>query len=390
MAMRMEAAMAEYRIRECSPDTILLKPAPVSPFLFVFVITGAASLALALLAYAGIISPPSPFLSVFIGFGLVFTCGALIFTIRTIPGAITFSTADRAVVFDENGRRYQLPFSLFRQLIVTAPGPDASNRPAQTCHLNLVTLGGNSLTLMESADSVKLQTQGERIAAVMGVELVIFNEIVRQGSIPAGRSDFPLPPQDSILRQDSPGRVTFRWHSRKSLLSTLLLGGVIAGFNVVILLGAIPSLSGFDPGLYAAIIVLGLLDVTFSVILLFSLFGSSFITVEQGELTGGKAIFGFSMGRKSFSAVSIAALRTGLSGGPDYMTILTREGMALFDELARMATPGKRMGADVMFSLLPKILELRHHMMNIDASSLYFHEKLYLLRELSALLRLPF
>ena len=72
------------------------------------------------------------------------------------------------------------------------------------------------------------------------------------------------------------------------------------------------------------------------------------------------------------------------------MTILTREGMALFDELARMATPGKRMGADVMFSLLPKILELRHHMMNIDASSLYFHEKLYLLRELSALLRLPF
>ena len=388
--MRMEAAMAEYRIRECSPDTILLKPAPVSPFLFVFVIAGAAFIALALLAHAGIISPPSPFLSVFIGFGLVFTCGGLIFTVRNIPGAITFSTADRAVVFDENGRRYQLPFPLFRQVSVTAPGPDASNRPAQTCHLDLVTLGGNSLTVMESADTAKLQTQGERIAAIMGVELVIFNEIVRQGSIPAGRSDFPLPPQDSIVRQDSPGQITFRWHSRKSLLSTLLLGGVIAGFNTVILFGAVPSLSGFDPGLYAAIVVLALLDVVFSVILLFNLFGSTLITFENGELTGGRAIFGLLMGRKSFPAVSIAAIRTGLSGGPDSMTILTREGMALLEELGRMAVPGTKKNADIMFSLLPKILELRHHMMNIDATALYFHEKLYLLRELSALLRLPF
>ncbi len=72
------------------------------------------------------------------------------------------------------------------------------------------------------------------------------------------------------------------------------------------------------------------------------------------------------------------------------MTILTREGMALLEELGRMAVPGTKKNADIMFSLLPKILELRHHMMNIDATALYFHEKLYLLRELSALLRLPF
>jgi hypothetical protein len=380
--------MTGYTIKKILPDEIILSQPKISLILFILTTAGVLFLILSFMTKLKIINPPEITLNIFTGMGIIFTAGAILMMIQKIPDTITFSRSKASVIFSENNQTYSRSFADFKELLITAKVSHSEGGTSNTFQLSLVSQAGSPLLLCESDKKSDLHKIAESLITYIDINLLSGAEILHTGSGSYKKSQ-PVYPDEKIMNIKSSvtgDSSVYTWNSRKSLLSILLLGSVIFGFNYLFFTWAFPSLSGFNIGLYVGGFILIVMDIFFTWMLIFNIAGSNIAEVSGSSFSYRQKIFGYSLNRKTFNSSDIAMISSGFTSDDNRITIFTKRGLDIFNELKIFAAMNKLNENNpdeksLLMTLLPKIMELRGNIIEIDGNTLYYYEKLFLENE---------
>jgi hypothetical protein len=120
--------------------------------------------------------------------------------------------------------------------------------------------------------------------------------------------------------------------------------------------------------------------------LIFNIAGSNIAEVSGSSFSYRQKIFGYSLNRKTFNSSDIAMISSGFTSDDNRITIFTKRGLDIFNELKIFAAMNKLNENNpdeksLLMTLLPKIMELRGNIIEIDGNTLYYYEKLFLENE---------
>jgi hypothetical protein len=381
----MENPMTGYTIKKTLPDEIILGQPGISIVLYIMAGIGILFLMLLISAKYKIINPPDITLNIFAGMGIIFTAGSTLFMIQKTPDTITFSKSKSEVIFSENSQIYSRSFADFNKLLITGKLSHSENSSSNIFQLDLISNNGSSLILCESDKKNDLQKIAESLILYIDINLISGADIIHEGRGSYTRTE-PVYPDHKVMsiKSDISGYFSvYTWHNRKSFFSILLLGAVIYGFNFLFFTSVFPVLSGFNIGLYVGGFILILLDIMFAWIVTFNTFGRNIAEVSGSSFSYKQKLFGFSLNSRTFSSSDIALISSGFTSDNDKITIFTKRGLDIFNELrifAAMNNLNKNNlnEKSLIMTLFPKIMELRNNIIEIDGNMLYYYEKLYL------------
>ncbi len=382
--------MTGYSIKKVLPDELILSHSKIPIFLFAITMIGIFFITLSVLTKYKIINPPETFFNLFLGMGIIFTAGSIIFMMQKIPQTISFSKINSSIIFSENGQPYSIPFASFSKMIITVKITSSDKTEFMTYQLNLVFRNGSTLLICESENKTELQQTAESIISYIDIDLLSGATLLHRGSGIYKNAQPVYPPLNamSIKKSDIGNTEFYQWNYRKSLAMIFLLGAFIFGFNYLFFTFAYPSMSKYNAGLYAGSVILILIDVFFSITLLFNIFGSNIVEVTDSMFLYRQRIFGFSINRKSFSRDEIAMIKCGFTSDENKITIFTKRGTDIYNEMKVFAAMNDLNNKSLLLSLIPKVMELRSNIIEIDGMPLYYYEKLYLENEWSKKLKL--
>lgn len=382
--------MTGYTIKKMLPAELILSQSKISVFLVSFTMAGILLIILSVMAKYKIINPPAVFFNLFLGMGIIFTAGGIIFMMQKIPDTISFNKDRSSIVFTENNQEYSVPFAGFRKLIITGKLSQSQNSSALTYQLNLISSKGSGILLCESDLKTDLQKTAETIIHYIDIDLISGADRLHKGAGVYSPAVPVYPPlgKMSIKADTGSGTATYKWNYRNYSALIFLLGAVVFGFNYVFFKAAFPSLGSSSPGLYAGIIVLVLIDLFFSITLIFNIFGTNIVQVNDSMFSHHQRIFGFNINRKSFSRDEIGMISCGFTSDENKITIFTRRGMEIFNEMKVFSAMNDLNDKSLLLSLIPRVMELRSNIIEIDGGPLYYYEKLYLENEWSGKLNL--
>lgn len=379
--------MTGYTIKKILPDEIILSQPKISFVISILAGIGILFLMLSILTKFKLINPPDITFNIFTGMGIIFTAGSILFMIQKIPETITFSKTKESVIFSENNQIYSISFADFSKLLITGKISHSENGNSNTFQLNLISQNGSSLTLCESDKKNDLQKTAESLILYIDVDLISGAEILHEGRGSYTRTE-PVYPDHKIMsiKSDVTGDSSiYTWHSRKSLLSIFLLGAVISGFNFLFFTWAFPALSGFNIGLYIGGFILILMDIMFTWIIIFNTFGSNIAEVSNSSFSYRQKLFGYSLNKRTFNSSDIAMISSGFASDNNKITIFTKRGSDIINELLISAAMNNLNNnpddKSAIMTLFPKIMEFRNNIIEIDGNTLFYYEKLYLENE---------
>lgn len=382
--------MTGYTIKKALPSELILSQPKFSMILIITLI-GIFFIILSILTKYKMINPPETFFNLFLGMGIIFTAGSLIFMIQKIPESIIFNKSSSTIIFSENGQEYSMPYSAFSKIVMTGKISHSKNSNTLTYQLELISQNGSALLLCESDDKTALQKTAESIITYIDIDLFTGGSILHNGktSYPDIKPVYPPEKMMSIIKNSAGPETVYQWNSRKSLVSMFLLGAVIFGFNFLVFTCAFPAMGRFNAGVYAAGAILFIVDFFFTATFLFNLFGSNIAEVSDSGFSYRQNIFGFSINRKTFSKDEIAMVTAGFTSDENKITIFTKRGMDIYNEMKVFAAMNDLNAETALMSLIPKVMELRSNVIEIDGTPLFYYEKLYLENEWSDKLKLP-
>ena len=377
--------MSGYKIAKLLDDSVILLPSRYTIILYAFVIAGIALIALALGGKFGMISYPPGLVYLFLGFGILFAAGASIFIIQKTPDEIRIDRSGQKVVFREGKFEFSLPFSGFTGIMLSAKVQSANQSSQETLQLSLKRRNGSIIPLSESTSSAEIEKEAEGISRYLDIDMYRGAELIRKGGTlyKTVESKIPDPPSDTIRISSAPGTVFYRWSGRKSIASLVLLGLVIAGFNIAIFLWALPMARGFYPGLIIGAFFMVLLNAIFLYTFIYNLLGYNQVSLSTESFTYSQHLLGKTLRSSSHPLPEIASFQSVFAAGENRITVFTRRGKEVFDGLvgrAQSVRPGDSSG---MMEIIQTIMELRSNTIDIDGSALNYSEKLFLEREWS-------
>lgn len=375
--------MTGYTIKKILPDEIILSQTKISLALLMVTAIGIIFLILSLLTKLKIINPPAPTFNVFLGMGIIFTAGGILFMLQKIPDTITFSKNKTAVIFSENNQIYSKSFADFSKLLITGKLSHSENGTSNTFQLDLISNNGSSLLLCESDKKTDLQKIAESLLLFIDIDFLSGADILHKGEKSYAKRE-PVYPDKNVLsiKSDNQGDSTiYTWHCRKSLFSIFLLGAVIFGFNYLFITWAFPSMSGFNIGLYVGGFILVIMDLLFTWTFIFYLFGSNIAEVSNSSFLYKQKLFGYSLNSRTFNTSNIAMISSGFTSEENKITIFTSRGMDIYNGLKIFAATNKLNDKSALMEIFPKVMELRNNIIEIDGTTLYYYEKLYLENE---------
>ena len=310
--------------------------------------------------------------------------------IQKIPDTITFSKIKESVIFSENNQTYSRSFSDFGKLMITGKLSHSENGKSNTYQLEIIKQNGSALLLCESDKKTELQKIAETLLLYINIDLLSGADILHKGSGSYTKASPIYPDKEimSIKSTVSGNSSVYIWHCRKSLFSILLLGAVIFGFNYLFFFWAFPSMSKFNFGLYAGGFILIVMDILFSWTLIFYLIGSNIAEVSESSFSYRQKIFGYNLNSRSFNRDDIVMISSGFTSDENKITVFTSRGMEIYNELKIFAAMNKLNDKSAIIEIFPKVMELRNNIIEIDGTTLYFYEKLYLESEWSGRLKL--
>lgn len=382
--------MAGYFIRKTLPSQLVLGHAKIFTVLSVVAFSGSIFMTLGILTKFKLIGAPDHFFYLFIGMGIIFTSGGIIFMIRKIPGRITFSRERSAVIFSENGQEYSLPYCSFSRFQVTGKISGSGNSRAITYRLDLVSDNGSDILLAESSGKTTLIKTAETIISYLDIDLLDGAELIHKGKGLYSPDSPVYPPREITCIEKFPGAEStiYRWNSRKSVITIFLLGAVIFGFNFLFFTLIFPAMERFDAGVYAAGFILLIIDLIFSATLAFSLFGTNTAEISFSGISYRQVIFGITLNSRSFGREEIGMISAGFTSEENRIILFTKRGKEIYDEMKIFAALNNLKDASVLFSLVGRIIEMRKNIIEIDGTPLFYYEKLYLVNEWSKALAL--
>ncbi|PKL16552.1 MAG: hypothetical protein CVV49_15720, partial [Spirochaetae bacterium HGW-Spirochaetae-5] len=249
---------------------------------------------------------------------------------------------------------------------------------------------GSSILLCESDEKNELQKTAESLLLFIDIDLLSGADILHSAKANYTVTAPVYPDQKTIsIKSTVTGDTSvYTWYCRKSLFSLLLFGIVIFGFNYLFFTWAFPSMSRFNPGLYAGSFILAVMNILFSWTLFFNLLGSNIAEISDSSFSFRQKIFGYSLNRRTFNRDDIGMISCGFTSDENKITIFTRRGMDIYSELKIFAAMNKLNNKSALMELFPKVMELRNNIIEIDGTTLYYYEKLYLENEWSRILKL--
>jgi len=310
--------------------------------------------------------------------------------IQKIPERITFNKTTSMVVFSENNIEYSKPFILFNKLLISGKISHSENSSSLTYQLNLVSTSGSNILLCESSEKNDLQKTAESIVSYLDIDILSGADLLHKGEGRYNNSQPVYPPLNSMsIKKETNGNISlYQWNSRKSLVSLFLLGAVIFGFNFVFFTWAVPSLSSFNLGIYVGGFILVIMNFFFIITLIFNTFGSNIAEVSDTAFSYRQKIFGFSINKKSFNKSEIGMISSGFTSDENKITIFTKRGTDIINEMKVFASLNNLNDKSLLMTLIPKVMEMRNNIIEIDGTPLYYYEKLYLENEWSEKLQL--
>jgi hypothetical protein len=382
--------MTGYTIKKVLPSELILGQPKISIALMIVTLIGILFIALAIMTKLKIINPPETFFNMFLGMGIIFTAGGIIFMFQKIPDTISFNKENSSIIFSENALSYSKPFNSFNKLIIIGKISQSKNGKAAVFQLNLVSGNGSSLLLCESENKAELQKTAESIISYLDIDIIAGGELLHKGT---GRyADTPpvYPPRNmmSITTGSAGGSSVYQWNCRKSIGVLFLLGAVIFGFNFVFFTWAFPGMGRLNAGAYAGGAILVVIDIFFTWTFLFYLFGSNIVEISDSVFAYRQRLFGFNINHKTFSHDEIDMISSGFTSDDNKITVFTKRGMDIVNELKIFASLNNLNDTSTLMSLAGKVMELRRNIIEIDGTPLYYYEKLYLENEWSEKLKL--
>jgi len=382
--------MNGYEIKEILTDEVLLVPSKPSPFLIIITLLGITFLVLVVLTKFRIITPPETTFYVFLGFGLGFAFAGPLFMMRKTPDSIVFSKTSESVIFSEKEARVALPFSQFIRFDISGRlSPSENSGPSYT--LDLVSKTGSRLTLKESDTMDELTALAEKLVPCIDIDIRRQNTVMYQGkgNYREQHSSLPDPSLSSVQLQHLLDTDTYTWKSRKTLWSLFFVAAVFTGMNIMFFFWAFPAMSSYNIGKYFITIFMAFIDILLLFIIAYNAVGISKVTVSKEYFAYEQFFFGFKISSHVLPRDSIALISSGFSGNDNKMTIFSREGKTLHDTLIMEAAQIDRRDRQTLFTLIPKLMQLRNEIIEIDGSPLYFYEKLLLEKLWVEKLQLP-
>lgn len=382
--------MTGYTVKNIEPSELILGQSKISAALIIIALIGLALMTLSVLTKIKIINPPENFFNMFLGMGIIFFAGSIIFMIRKIPDTISFNKDSCLIIFSENKHQYSRPYADFNRLQITGKISSSENRTSAIYQLSLDSKSGSSLLLSESEDKSELTKAAETLLTYIDIDLLSGGELLHSGKTAYHASQPVYPPGNMICitKSSAGGTDIYRWNSRKSITVIFLLGAVIFGFNFLFFTWAYPGLSRYNAGLYAGSAIIMLMDILFSLTLLFYIFGSNIAEVSDSMFSYHQHFFGFNINRKSFNSGDVAAINCGFTSDDNKITLFTKRGIDIQNELKIFASLNRLNEKSALMQLIPVIMELRNNIIEIDGTPLYYYEKLYLENEWSKKLKL--
>ncbi len=377
--------MTGYSIKKVLPSELILSQSRIPVFLFIITLIGILFITLSILTKYKIINPPETFFNLFLGMGIIFTAGSIIFMMHKIPDTISFSKENSSIIFSENRQTYAIPYASISKLIITGKISRSENGKSLTYQLNLISGNGSSILLSESDNKSDLQQTAEKIISYIDIDLLSGAALLHKGTGRYLDAEPVYPPQNVMnIKKSTVGSTSvYQWNYRKSLAMIFLLGAVIFGFNYFFFTVAYPGMNRYNAGLYAGTIIFILIDFFFTITLVFNIFGSHITEVTESSFSYRQKIFGFSMNRRTFSRDEIAMINCGFTSDENKITVFTKRGMDIYNEMKVFAAMNDLDNKSLLMSLIPKVMELRNNIIEIDGIPLYYYEKLYLENEWS-------
>ena len=370
--------MSGYLIKQALDNRIVLEPDKTAIFLYIFFAVGLTGLALAAVGRFNLIQYPQHLFYVFLGMGLIFFSGALIFLTGRIPSAIHIDGNTKQVHFVEGKNSLALPFSEFSGIMLSRK-THFDGGPHSRDQLHLKYFFG-TLLIMESDNRESIKSAAETISRVLDLDVFENGVLIKEGKGNYPPVDFILPDTAgrNISKVITPGSATYRWHGRKSILTPILLAVMITGFNILIFKLALPSL---QPGAFVGALIIVPLNLLICAILLFSLLGHHLVTVSPGLINYKQRFLGFNILNRSFTAGEIGRIQGGITGDENTIMIVKHRVLEIQKELEKMVSTGSISSNQSAFSLIPLIMEIKNSSIIIDGSALHFHDKLFLVSE---------
>ena len=382
--------MTGYKIKKILSTELVLSQAKVSPGLLIITLTGIILLSLSIMTEYKILNPPAPFFSLFLGMGIIFTSAGIMFMIQKKPDSFSFNKQNSMLIFSENKQEYSMPFSSFSKLLITGKLSHSKNATSTIFQLNLISHSGSTLLLCESGDKSELQKAAGTIIGFIDIDLLSGADVLHNGATtyPETPSVFPHENIMSVKSAVSDNTSVYKWNSRKSIAAIFLLGAVIYGFNYVIFACAFPEMNRINTGLYVAGAILIVIDVFFISTLVFYISGINTAEITDSGFSFRQMIYGFNMNKKFFTRDEIAMITCGFTSDENKITIFTKRGVELLNEMKLFSVLNNLNDTSVLLTLVPKVMELRKNIIEIDGTPLYYYEKLYLANQWSARLNL--
>ena len=382
--------MTGYTIKKILPSELILGRSKFPVFLLILILIGITFITLSILTKYKIINPPDTFFSLFLGMGIIFTAAGIIFMIQKIPDSISFNRDKSSIIFSENRQQYSIPFADFNKLMITGKLHRSRNSSYIIYQLNLISSSQASILLSESGVKSDLQKTAESIIPYLDIDLLSGADLLHKGAGSYIPADPVYPPLNILNVKISAAGDTavYRWNCRKALSSVILLGAVISGFNFVFFSCAYPAINKYNTGLYAVSAVFALIDIFFAYTLIFDILGSNTVEVSDSSFSYRQRIFGFNISSRVFNRDQIGMIRCGFTSDENKITIYSRRGIEVFNEMKVFADMNDLDNQSRMLSIIPKVMELRKNIIEIDGSPLYYYEKLYLEHEWSEKLKL--
>lgn len=382
--------MDGYTIKKILPDEICLVPSKPPFFLTIFIVLGITLLALAALTKMKYINPPAPTFFLFLGLGLGFTAAGPLFMIRKMPESIVFNRAAGLIQCIEKGVSVKLPFSRFSRFDISRKLSHTENSDAAFT-LDLVSRTGSRLTLKESPDTADLIEMAEKIVPYIDIDICSQGTVLHKGKhgFPTMAASLPDPSLSSVQVRHILNTDTYTWKSRKTLWSLLFIAAIFTGMNIMFFLWAYPMMSPLNIGKYVITAFMALISLLLIFTMAYHAAGTSRVTVSPDYFAYEQIFLGFKLSSRVLPRDDLAFITSGFSGSDNKVTIFTKEGKKLYDGLLVEAARTNPRDSGSLFSLVPKLLQMRNEIIDIDGSPLYFYEKLLLEKLWADTLGLP-
>ncbi|HPQ53501.1 MAG TPA: hypothetical protein PK253_09640 [Spirochaetota bacterium] len=382
--------MAGYTIKKILPDEICLVPSRPPFFLMIFIALGITFLLLGALTKMKIINPPAQVFYLFIGLGMGFTAAGPLFMIRKMPDRILFNKTSGSIQFYEKSVTVELPFSGFSRFDISGKLSHTENSgPSFT--LDLVSTTGSRLTLKESSNIIELTEMAEKIVPYIDIDILRQGTLIHEGTrhyASPKSSSLPDPSLSSVQMRHILDTDTYTWKSRKTLWSLFLVAVIFAGMNIMFFMWAYPMMSPLNFGKYIITGFMALINVLLLFTMAYHAVGTSRVTVSPDYFAFEQIFLGFKLSSRVLPREEIAFISSGFSGDDNKITIFTKAGKELHDTLIIEAARANLRDRSILFSLIPKLMQLRNEIIEIDGSPLYFYEKLLLEKQWSNTLNL--